>query len=216
VDERWIYARSYGSALTNVPETSGRSAPIVFEDVEEPAEHEDGTLVIPKRMKYVIALAIAMEREAIATLIAGPQAAASGLGYSRMAFTAGTLAEFIRGLGYHAIPCGNNTALSIPIAIGVGLVELGRNGLLITLKYGEVRRKYSDCRRGDSTCVVHRCSPLSFLCLKWHFSVRCVFCFIADIRRHCCTGCCTAFACTPHIPQCDSPDLRNLVEASPS
>ncbi len=136
VDERWIYSRSYGSAFTNFPETTGRSAPIVFEDAEEPAEHEDGTLVIPRRMKYVIALAFEMDREAIATSIAGPQAAASGMGYSRMAFTAGTLAEFIRGLGYHAIPCGNNTALSIPIAIDAGLGEPGRNGLLLTPKYG--------------------------------------------------------------------------------
>jgi epoxyqueuosine reductase len=136
VDERWIYSRSYGSAFTNFPDTIGRSSPIVFEDVEEPVEREDGTLVIPRRMKYVIALAFEMDREAIATSIAGPQAAASGMGYSRMAFTAGTLAEFIRGLGYHAIPCGNNTALSIPIAIDAGLGELGRNGLLITPKYG--------------------------------------------------------------------------------
>jgi reductive dehalogenase len=136
VEERWIYSRSYGSAFTNIPETAGRSAPIVFEDVEEPVEHGDGTLIIPRRMKYVIALAFEMDQEAIATSIAGPQAAASGLGYSRMAFTAGTLAEFLRGLGYHAIPCGNNTALSIPIAIDAGLGELGRNGLLITPKYG--------------------------------------------------------------------------------
>jgi hypothetical protein len=62
VDERWIYSRSYGSAFTNFPETTGRSAPIVFEDVEEPAEREDGTLVIPRRMKYVIALAFEMDR----------------------------------------------------------------------------------------------------------------------------------------------------------
>jgi tetrachloroethene reductive dehalogenase len=136
IDERWIYSRSYGSAFTNFPETTGRSAPIVFEDVEVPVEHEDGTLVVPRRMKYVIALAFEMDHEAIATSIAGPQAAASGMGYSRMAFTAGTLAEFIRGLGYHAIPCGNNTALSIPIAIDAGLGELGRNGLLITPKFG--------------------------------------------------------------------------------
>ena len=136
VDERWIYSRSYGSAFTNYPETIGRAGSIVFEDVEEPAELDDGTLVIPRRMKYVIALAFEMDREAIATSIAGPQAAASGMGYSRMAFTTGTLAEFIRGLGYHAIPCGNNTALSIPIAIDAGLGELGRNGLLITPRYG--------------------------------------------------------------------------------
>jgi len=39
---------------------------------------------------------------------------------------------FIRNLGYEAIQCGNDTALSIPLAIDAGLGELGRNGLLIT------------------------------------------------------------------------------------
>jgi reductive dehalogenase len=59
-----------------------------------------------------------------------------GLGYSKMAFIAGSLAQFIRNLGYNAIPCGNDTALSIPLAIDAGLGQLGRNGLLITPKYG--------------------------------------------------------------------------------
>jgi hypothetical protein len=31
------------------------------------------------------------------------------------------------------------------------------------------RVNYSDCRRGDSTCVVRWCSPLSFLCLSSSF-----------------------------------------------
>lgn len=136
VDERWVYARSYGSALSTEPEIMGRSAPIVFEEGVEPVEREDGTLVIPRDMQYVIALAFEMDRQAIATSLAGPQAAASGLGYSRMALVAATLAEFIRGLGYHALPCGNNTALSIPIAIDAGLGELGRSGLLITPRFG--------------------------------------------------------------------------------
>jgi len=43
---------------------------------------------------------------------------------------------FIRYIGYQAIPCGNDTALSIPLAIDAGLGELGRNGLLITEKFG--------------------------------------------------------------------------------
>ena len=43
---------------------------------------------------------------------------------------------FIRGLGYKAIPHGNDTSLSIPLAIKAGLGELGRLGLLITKKYG--------------------------------------------------------------------------------
>jgi len=62
--------------------------------------------------------------------------AATGDGYSRMAQTAYKVAEFIRCLGYRALPAGNGTALSIPIAIDAGLGELGRNGLLVTPKYG--------------------------------------------------------------------------------
>ena len=46
------------------------------------------------------------------------------------------MAEFIRNLGYKAIPMGNDTALSIPLAIDAGLGQLGRNGLLITPEYG--------------------------------------------------------------------------------
>ena len=53
-----------------------------------------------------------------------------------MAFTAGLLAQFIRGLGYQAIPSGNDTACSIPMAIDAGLGEIARNGLLITPQYG--------------------------------------------------------------------------------
>ncbi|MBW2084257.1 MAG: reductive dehalogenase [Deltaproteobacteria bacterium] len=60
----------------------------------------------------------------------------TGLGYSVQAVLANLLAAFIRGLGYQAIPSGNDTALSIPLAIAAGLGELGRNGLLITPKFG--------------------------------------------------------------------------------
>jgi len=87
-------------------------------------------------MKYVIALAFEMDIDGIDASIGGPAAAATGNGYSRMTFTASCLAEFIRALGYHAIPSGNCTGLSIPIAIDAGLGELGRLGLLITPKYG--------------------------------------------------------------------------------
>jgi reductive dehalogenase len=62
--------------------------------------------------------------------------ASTDLGYSRMGFTASSLARFIQELGYHAIPSGNDTALSIPMAIDAGLGELGRHGLLITEQYG--------------------------------------------------------------------------------
>ena len=62
--------------------------------------------------------------------------AAVGNGYSRMANTAYFLAEFLRGLGYRALPAGNGVGLSIPMAIDAGLGEVGRMGLLMTPKYG--------------------------------------------------------------------------------
>ena len=56
--------------------------------------------------------------------------------YGRMALTTGSMAQFIRYLGYKAIPMGNDTALSIPIAIDAGLGELSRMGTLVTPQYG--------------------------------------------------------------------------------
>ena len=91
---------------------------------------------VPEKFENAIVMAIAMDADGIATSPAVPAAAATGVGYSRMAFTLACVGEFIRNLGYEAIQCGNDTALSIPLAIDAGLGELGRNGLLITPQYG--------------------------------------------------------------------------------
>jgi len=133
LDERWIYSHRYTKNFSDPPRIH---APILVDDVSAPGELEDGTLVIPKSMRRVIAMAFEMDEDGVATYISGPGAAATGNGYSRMTFTSACLAEFIRGLGYQAIPSGNCTALSIPVAIDAGLGEMGRNGLLITPKYG--------------------------------------------------------------------------------
>ncbi|UCE16394.1 MAG: reductive dehalogenase [Candidatus Bathyarchaeota archaeon] len=91
---------------------------------------------IPEKFENVVVMAIEMDADAIATSPAAPAAAATGVGYSKMAFILACMGEFIRNLGYEAIQCGNDTALSIPLAIDAGLGELGRNGLLITPQYG--------------------------------------------------------------------------------
>ncbi|MGQ9641919.1 MAG: reductive dehalogenase [Candidatus Bathycorpusculaceae bacterium] len=91
---------------------------------------------IPEKFKNVIVLAVEMDADGIATSPAVPAAAATGVGYSKMAFLLACMGEFIRNLGYEALQCGNDTALSIPLAIDAGLGELGRNGLLITPRYG--------------------------------------------------------------------------------
>ena len=93
-------------------------------------------VVFPEGVRNAIVMAIEMDDLAIATSPECPAAAATGLAYSKMAFVASSLAEFIRNLGYKAIPDGNDTGLSIPLAIDAGLGQLGRNGLLITPEFG--------------------------------------------------------------------------------
>lgn len=86
--------------------------------------------------KSVIVMAIEMDNAACQTESSLITAAATGLGYSHMAEVAKKVATFISQLGYRAIPCGDDTALSIPLAILAGLGEYGRNGLLITEEFG--------------------------------------------------------------------------------
>ncbi len=91
-------------------------------------------LEIPEQYRYAVVIALEMDYGDVQR---SPAVAPSvDLGYSEMAFVATSVAEFIRFLGYHAIPSGNDTALSIPLAVDAGLGELGRNGILITTKYG--------------------------------------------------------------------------------
>jgi epoxyqueuosine reductase len=114
LDPKWVYSRWYNLHT-----------------------REEGQLELPENCrKYAIAIAVEMDYEMFRTSPNEVEGAATGLGYSLMAFVAGSLAHFIRDLGYDAIASGNDTALSIPIAIDAGLGELGRNGLLITRKYG--------------------------------------------------------------------------------
>lgn len=91
---------------------------------------------LPDGCKHAIVMAVEMDYGAMHYSPDAISGAATGLGYSQQATVAHFVAAFIRGLGYRAIPCGNDTALSIPLAIAAGLGELGRMGLLITEKYG--------------------------------------------------------------------------------
>jgi epoxyqueuosine reductase len=126
-------AKWLGAALVGVCELDSRW---VYSHYYNLASRDYSPLEIPEECRFAIALAVEEEYYAIKTSPLEPGSAATGLGYSHMAFVAGSLAHFIRDLGYTAIPSGNDTALSIPIAIDAGLGELGRNGLLITKKYG--------------------------------------------------------------------------------
>jgi reductive dehalogenase len=112
-DPRWTYSRGFDLLK------------------REPFDFE-----IPEDCRYVITMAIAMDHDHYRYAPTHISGASTGYGYSIMAFVAGIMAQFLRQLGYRAIPCGNDTTLSVPYAIQAGLGELGRNGMLITRKYG--------------------------------------------------------------------------------
>ncbi|MHA1977472.1 MAG: reductive dehalogenase [Candidatus Hodarchaeales archaeon] len=94
----------------------------------------------PDGIKYAIVMLIQMDYQALKTSPALPSSITTGNGYSRMAFAVASMADFLRNLGYQAIPAGNDTGLSVPLAIQAGLGQVGRNGLLINPKYGQAVR----------------------------------------------------------------------------
>jgi reductive dehalogenase len=114
VDRRWIYSHRFD------PRTLDHSA---IDDISDTFEY---AIVMLHEMDYTL----------MRTAPAYGENAATGRGYSMMAFMASSVAHFIRDLGYKAIPCGNDTALSIPMAVDAGLGELGRHGLLIAPRFG--------------------------------------------------------------------------------
>ena len=137
LDRRWVYSHYFD-------EETKKDYPIKFSDeagyeqYNQPIRLEDKTRVIPKEMKYVVVVLHEWGKDLDGTEHA-PTLLTEGLStlaYARMAPTLWMLAEFIRGLGYNAIPAANDTALSIPLAVDAGLGQLGRHGLLINPKVG--------------------------------------------------------------------------------
>lgn len=126
----WLYGTYYS------PSRNDRERTIPVHYGGDRFERTEDAWYVPESMNRFIALAFEEDYCAIMNSPGRLASAATGNGYSRMAITASTLAEFIRNLGYRAIPAGNGFGLSIPIAIDAGLGELGRLGLIVTPKYG--------------------------------------------------------------------------------
>ena len=113
-DERWMYSHKFSDmSCTERPN-------------DIPAEG----------FPYVIVTAQPMDYDLIKTVPSALSGAATGLGYSHDALVVLSVTQYIRNLGYNAIASMNDSALAIPLAIQAGLGEYGRNGLLITRKYG--------------------------------------------------------------------------------
>lgn len=113
LDKRWVYTHNYSRKDQSNPK-----------------------LDLPPSMKYAIVLILPMDYDLSKTIPSAVGGSTTGIGYANSLNTANALAQFITNLGYEAIASLNDTALNIPMAIEAGLGEYGRNGLLITPKYG--------------------------------------------------------------------------------
>jgi len=113
LDERWVYSHN-------------------FSRKSQAAKKLD----LPKNISHVILLILPMDYELSKTIPSALGGSTTGLGYASSLNVATGLAQFITNLGFEAIASLNDTAQSIPMAIQAGLGEYGRNGLLLTPKYG--------------------------------------------------------------------------------
>lgn len=100
----------------------------------ETREHKP--IELPEGMDHAVVIAVPMDYHTVRSASQPIANIATGLGYSQMAVVANMVAAYIRYLGYRAIPSGNDTGMNIPMALAAGLGELGRLGLLVTVKHG--------------------------------------------------------------------------------
>lgn len=129
MDEKWVYA--------DVGSTQEASRLQDITNTKVPVKGDEGPIEIPKSMNRVIVMLIEQDYECYTVNgISMLNSAAASQGYSMMKYAAASVAAYVRDLGYQAIPCGNDTAQSIPQAIAAGLGEHGRHGLLISPKFG--------------------------------------------------------------------------------
>jgi len=127
LDRRWVFSHAFWS--------DGSHKEIVFDTADAPVE-TDTQMIVPKTMKWVIVMGLHMDENVINYSPSPTGCAETRITYSRMALAVSILAEYIRGIGYNAIPSMNGFGLSIPMAIDAGFGEQGRNGKLITPEFG--------------------------------------------------------------------------------
>ncbi|HCW51304.1 MAG TPA: reductive dehalogenase [Clostridiales bacterium] len=128
VNELWFY------------ESDSKGIPYVFTDEVDTPTHTDEAHLIPKSMQSMIVCLVPIDLQLMQFCPGALGEGAISMAYSRMAELAGTMAEFLRQIGYKALPMGNDTSLSVPAAIDAGLGEQGRHGLLVNPVLGSALR----------------------------------------------------------------------------
>ncbi len=114
-------ARFLGADLVGICEAHPN---LVYSHELDLLKNEHRPLELPTNCNHAIIMAVEMDYDSSRYPSDAISGASTGLGYTRQAILANLVATFIRGLGYQAIPSGNDTALSIPLAIAAGFGEL--------------------------------------------------------------------------------------------
>jgi reductive dehalogenase len=124
LDRRWVYSHSTDFLY------EGRGDDPLEPRISTPQE-------IPEAFQWAVVTIHQMSYDLLSYQTGAISGMATEIGYLRMNIINHLLSSFIRNIGFQAIDCTtNDVALSIPMAIQAGLGDLGRNGLLITPKYG--------------------------------------------------------------------------------
>ncbi len=119
--------------------------------------------------KSVIVLAYEMDYHGFKTAPSLVASASAGVKYSKMAETNHKIATFLRHIGYKAAPCGNDTAMSIPLAIEAGLGEAGRMGIIVTEKYGprvRISKIFTDLELQEDKPITFGVKEFCNVCMK--------------------------------------------------
>ncbi|MDH3294556.1 MAG: reductive dehalogenase [Acidimicrobiia bacterium] len=116
-DERWVYTERFAHRTEGVGL------------VTKPNELGEG-------LTSVVVIGQSMDHGLIQTAPSALAGTATGLGYSQDAAVLLAIAQYIRNLGYRAVPSMNDSALAIPLALAAGLGEYGRHGMVITPEFG--------------------------------------------------------------------------------
>lgn len=130
-DERWIY--SYSIVTPDLNKAEGQAQDHKNSAFTNMAFKET---TFPFKPTNVLVFVLEMDFDAINAAPGILEHAAVGNEYSDMGNISHKVASFIRLCGYNAIPCGNDTGLSVPMAVHAGLGELSRIGILVTPDYG--------------------------------------------------------------------------------